>query len=50
MNNDVLEVLQELNELVQKYHDGEGVSKEALLDFIDNQRSIYSGSVGECGC
>jgi len=50
MNNDVLEVLQELEELVKQFKDGREGIKEELLDFIGYQRSIYSGSKGECAC
>lgn len=49
MNNDVLEVLDELRVLVEGFaENGEYDMIGVLRDFIDNQRSIYSGSTGEC--
>lgn len=49
MNNDVLEVLDELQELLDSFK-GASPDVNILFDFIDNQRNIYSGNVGECGC
>lgn len=51
MNNDVLEVLDELQEFVDGRINIEGsIDFWRLLEWIDNQRAIFSPSKGECAC
>ena len=47
--NDILEVLKELEELIDLRATNNGlVDIWVLQDFINNQRSLYSGGQGEC--